>query len=114
MVRPRTNSLARMRTAAAIAARAADSPNRPAKRPIQPRTSPVTSSPKPMTPPVSISAQVDAFRNTDSERPRCAAQLPVESFSAMRASAVAPSGIRNSASLIHSSATPSSLDRPNS
>ena len=114
IVRPRTNSAPRMRTARDIAARATDSPTRPARRPIQPLTSPVTSSPSAMTPPVSISAQVEALRNSESEWPRCRDQLALAIFSATSASAVSSSGMRSSASLMHMSAMPSSLERPNS
>ena len=114
MVRPRTNSAPRMRTARDIAARATDSPTRPARRPIQPPTSAVTSSPSAMTPPVSISAHVEALRNSESEWPRCRSQLALAIFSATSASAVSSSGMRSSASLMHMSAMPSSLERPNS
>ena len=60
--------------------------------------------------PVSISPQVAALTNTDGLWPRCARQSPPDSLSRIRASRVAESGMRNSASARHINATPSWLE----
>ncbi len=56
--------------------------------------------------PVNISAQVEALTNSESLRPRCASQSAPPIFSAISRSAVAASGIRNSASARHSRIIP--------
>ena len=59
--------------------------------------------------PVSISAQVEALTNTESECPRWRCQSAPPILSLISRSAVSASGMRNSASARHMSTTPSSL-----
>ncbi len=61
--------------------------------------------------PVTTRPQVAAFTNKERECPRWASQLAWPILSRMRASRVASSGMRKSASARHMSATPSALDR---
>ncbi|CFP13050.1 Uncharacterised protein [Bordetella pertussis] len=64
--------------------------------------------------PVIIRPQVAALTNSDCDPPMCERQSPCTILSRIRASRVARSGMRNSASARHISATPSWLDSENS
>src|SRR5690606_17243274 len=64
--------------------------------------------------PVSIRPQAAALTNSEGALPRCSFQFPSRILSRIRASRVAASGIRSSASARHMSATPSWDDNENS
>ena len=64
--------------------------------------------------PVNSSPQVAALTNSDGLRPICDCQLPLLILSRIRASRVALSGMRSSASARHISATPSCEESENS
>ena len=68
----------------------------------------------PITRPVSIRPNVEAFTSQLSDWFRWDAQSPERIFSAMRSSRVSASGMRSSASARHMRAMPSELDSPNS
>ena len=69
------------------------------------------SSTAPMSWPVISSPQVAALTKGEGDWPTCARHSPPPILSAMRASRVAPSGMRSSASARHIRATPSWLER---
>ena len=114
MVRPTTNSPPMIRIALRTARRTRGSPAFRVSFLIQPEASDLMDGSSSRMPPVSISPQVEALTNKDSDLPECADQSPVASCSAISRSAVASSGIRSSASAMHMSAIPSWFDSPNS
>ncbi len=109
IVRPRTNCPPMMRIAVSIACRITGSPERCTSRPkiVDQSRSPPSSF---TTWPVSISANVDAFTNSDDDCPRCLFQFAEPILSLISLSCVSASGTRNSASARHIKTTPSSVD----
>jgi len=114
MVRPMTNWRPRMRIAWVTALRITGSPDFCTMLRRVPARSRTSSRRSFTTRPVSMSAQVEAFTNSESDWPRCASQSASAILSLISLSTVAASGTRSSASARHISTTPSRLDSSNS
>ena len=109
MVWPRTNCCPISRMTRATAWRMTGSPRRlmaPRKSPAMPVSGASS------TCPVTKSAQVDALTKAEWLSPRCLPHSDGAILSSIKASMVAASGTRNSASARHIKAMPSSEERP--
>ena len=108
MVWPQTNCSPSTRIAVSTLARMIGAPERAISR-VSVAPSPVSST-VPTSRPVIRSPQVAALTNGEGDWPTWARHSPPPTLSAIRASRVAASGMRSSASAMHISATPSWLE----
>ena len=111
MVSASTNCSARMRIAWRMAARATGSPSRATNCFRLDEKSSCGASRQRASVPVSIRAQSAALETKEASS-FVKLQLPEESLSRSKASAVCGSGMRSSASATHISATPSRVESP--